>query len=89
MEPEKNLHAHLPPALLSEAYKAAQEERVTLDEVTQQAMERYLEERRWKKLYAFGEQQARKLGIKESDVDRIIHQRRAKERQREHKEPGR
>jgi hypothetical protein len=46
MEPEKNLHAKIPPALLAEAENAAQAEHITLDEVTRQAVERYLEDRR-------------------------------------------
>jgi len=89
MEPAKNLHANIPPALLTEAEKAAQAEQITLDEVMRQAVEHYLEERRWKEVYQFGEEQARKLGIKEGDVDRIIHERREKERERETKERGR
>ncbi len=83
MEPEKNVHATISPALLNQAEQAAQAEHITLDEVLQKAVERYIEDRRWQKVYQFGEQQARKLGIKEGDVDRIIHQRRAKERARE------
>ncbi len=87
MEPEKNLHANLPTALLIEVEKAAQAEHITLDEVVRQSVERYLEDRRWKKIYQFGEQQARKHGINESDIDDIIHQRR--EQERENKERGR
>ena len=82
-EPEKNLHAAIPTALLSELEKTAQAEHVTLDEVMRQAAERFIEERHWQELYAFGEQQARALGIKECDVDRIIHQHREKFRERE------
>ena len=87
MEPDKNLHAKIPPALLTEAENVAQAEHITLDDVLRQAVERYIEDRRWQKVYRFGEQQARKLGIKEGDVDRIIHQRREKEY--ENKERGR
>jgi hypothetical protein len=89
MEPEKNLHAKIPPALLTEVENAAQAQHITLDEVMRQAVERYLEDRRWQKVYQFGEQQARKLGVKERDIDRIIHGRREKERERENKERGR
>ena len=87
MEPENNLHAKVPPALLTEVEKAARAEHLTLDEVIRQAVERFLEDRRWKKVYAFGEQQARKFGVKESDIDRIVHRRR--EQERENKERGR
>jgi|SRR5580692_3704861 hypothetical protein len=87
--PEKNLHAKIPPALLMEAENVAQAEHITLDDVMRRAVERYIEDRRWQKVYRFGEQQARKLGIKEGDIDRIIHQRREKEREPENKERGR
>lgn len=86
MEPEQNLHAKLPPALLTEAENIAHAEHITLDDVFRLAVERYIEDRRWQKVYQFGEQQARKLGIMEGDVDRIIHQRREKERERENKD---
>jgi len=89
MEPEKNLHAKIPPALLMEAENVAQAEHITLDDVLRQAVERYIEERRWQKVYQFGERQARKLGITAGDVDRIIHERRDKEREPENKERGR
>jgi len=89
MEPEKNLHATLPAALLAEAEKAAAAERITMDELMQQAVERLLRDRRRQALYAYGEQQARKLGINEEDVDRTIHEYRQEQRERENKERGR
>ena len=39
-------------------------------------------DRRWQDLLSFGERQAEKLGIKESDVDRLIHEWRAEQRGR-------
>jgi len=89
MEPEKNLHANLPPALLSQAEKAAAAEHITMDELMQEAVERLLKDRRRQGLYAYGEQQARKLGIKEADVDRIIHEYRQEHRDHENKARGR
>jgi hypothetical protein len=82
MESQKNLHASIPAALLTEAEEIAAAEHVSMDELTQAAMKRYLDELGWKKLYAYGEGQARKLGIKEEDVDRIIHEFRDEERER-------
>ena len=89
MQPDKNLHASVSPALLTQAQEAAQQEHISLDELVQDAMERHLRQRRRQKLYAYGEQQARKLGIKESDVDRTIHDYRDEERERQNKERGR
>ncbi len=82
MEQEKNLHARIPTALLIEAEKIAAAQQVSMDDLTQAAMSRYLDELSWKKLYAYGEGQARELGIKEEDVDRIIHEFRNEERER-------
>ena len=89
MEPEKNLHASIPTALLVEAEKIAAAQHVSMDELTQAAMKRYLDELGWKKLYAYGEGQVRKLGIKEEDVDRIIHEYREEQRQRDNAETRR
>jgi hypothetical protein len=86
MEPEKNLHASIPAALLTEAEQAARADCISVDELVRDAMERRLRERRRQSLYAYGEQQARKLGIKEEDVDRIIHEFRQEERERENAE---
>ena len=89
METGKNLHASIPTALLVEAEKIAAAQHVSMDELTQAAMKRYLDELGWKKLYAYGEGQARELGIKEEDVDRIIHEFRDEERERLNTENGR
>lgn len=81
METEKNLHATIPSALLTEAETVAKAEHITVDELVRDAMEHRLRERRRQKLYGYGEAQARKLGIKEEDVERILHEFREEERQ--------
>lgn len=88
METEKNLHAKIPPALLAEVEQAASADHISVDELVRDAMERRIRERRRQNLYAYGEQQARKLGIKEEDVDRIIHEFRQEERERQNPENG-
>lgn len=90
MEPEKNLHATIPPALLTRAEEAAQQEHISLDELVSDAMERGLRDRRRQNLRAYGEAQARKIGVtSEEDVDRVIHEFREEERLRQNKERGR
>jgi hypothetical protein len=89
MESEKNLHASIPTALLMEAEKAASADPISVDELVRDAVERRLRERRRQNLYAYGEGQARKLGIQERDVDRIIHEFREEERERLNSEIGR
>lgn len=81
MEQEKNLHANIPPALLSEAEQAANAEHMSVEEWVRDAMERRLNERRRQDIFAYGQQQARRLGIKEEDVERIIHEFRQENRQ--------
>ena len=89
MEPEKNLHATIPPGLLTRAEQAAQQEHISLDELVSDAMERRLRDHRRQSLRAYGEAQARKIGVtSEDDVDRVIHEFREEERAR-HNERGR
>ena len=89
MDNEKNLHASIPAGLLMEAQKAASADHISVDELVRDAVERRLRDRRRQQLYAYGEGQARKLGIKEEDVDRIIHEIRDEERQSLNGENGR
>lgn len=77
MEPEKNLHAAVPPALLTQTQKAAQDDHITLDELVRTALEQQLQTRRRQKLYAYGETQAKAAGTKEEDVPRIVKEWRA------------
>lgn len=72
MEPEKNLHASVPPALLTQAEKAAQAEHITLDELVRDAMERRLNRRELEEVFAFGERHARERGLKPGDVAKAI-----------------
>jgi hypothetical protein len=75
--------------LLAEAEQAANADHISVDELVRIAMERRLGERRRQRLYIYGEQQARKLGIREEDVDRIIHEFREEERARQNTKNGR
>jgi hypothetical protein len=90
MEPEKNLHATIPPALLTQAEEAAQQEHISLDALVSDAMERRLRDRHRQNLRAYGEAQARKIGVtSEEDVDRVIHEFREEDRARQNNERGR
>ena len=90
MEPAKDLHVMLPEALVAQMEQTAESAHITLDELVQQAVQRYMADQRWTKLRAYGEAQARKVGItSEEDVDRAVHELRAEERERRNKEHGR
>ena len=58
--------------LLHEVEAAAREQNRQPAEVVAEAVERYLRLKRREKLYAYGEAQARKLGIRESDVPGLV-----------------
>jgi hypothetical protein len=84
MEPEKNLHANIPPNLLVEMERAAAAEHVTVDELVRDALEYRLNKREWQDVVAFGEKHARSRGLTEADVPEAID-----EVRRENSERGR
>jgi CopG family transcriptional regulator/antitoxin EndoAI len=72
MRTSKILSLSLPPTLLREAERLAKKEGRTKSELFREALRRYLQERRWAELRRYGTQQARKLGLMETDVERLI-----------------
>jgi metal-responsive CopG/Arc/MetJ family transcriptional regulator len=71
------INISLPEPLLAEIQSAAQAEHRSVDEVLTDAARRYVEERSWTKLLDYGAERAKALGVKESDVDRVIAESRA------------
>ena len=67
--------------LLAEINAAAEEEHCSSDELVREAVGRYLKDRRWQRLLAYGEQRARSLGLTETDVPRLIEEYRRERRQ--------
>ena len=70
----------LPEPLLAEIRNAAQAEHRSIDEVLTDAVKRYVEERSWTKLLDYGAERAKTLSVKESDIDRLIAESRAEQR---------
>lgn len=64
----------MPSALAAELDAAAGEERRSREELLREAVERYLRDRRWARLLAYGEQQARSLGLTDADVPRLVEE---------------
>ncbi|MGB7553463.1 MAG: ribbon-helix-helix protein, CopG family [Candidatus Korobacteraceae bacterium] len=64
----------MPSSLLAEVQAVANEEHRSRDELVREAIVRYLENRRWQRLLAYGEQQARSLGLTDADVPRLIEE---------------
>jgi CopG family transcriptional regulator / antitoxin EndoAI len=67
----------LPPKLLRAAERLARREGRTKSELLREALRRYLADSRWQELQEFGRSQARRLGIEESDVERLVAEYRA------------
>jgi predicted transcriptional regulator len=59
-------------ALMAELKRAADVEQRSPEEVVEDAVERYLRLKRRERLYAYGEGQAERLGIKEEDVPTLV-----------------
>jgi hypothetical protein len=71
-DPEKNLHASISSALLSQAEKAAREEHITLDALVTEAIERRVNGRELEEVLDFGKRHARARGIRPGDVTKGI-----------------
>lgn len=81
MRTTKTWSISLPPKLEKEAEKAAKDENRTKSELIREALRRYLETRKFRKLQAYGAKRARELGIvSEDDVDRLVHEYRNQQR---------
>ena len=72
----------LPERLLAEVQAAAEERHVTPEAVFEEAVTKYLEDRSWTKWLETNRKHADSMGIKESDVDRLIAEYRAEQRAR-------
>lgn len=59
-------------ALMAELQRAADVEQRSPEEVVEDAVERYLRVKRRERLYAYGEDQADRLGIEEEDVPAMV-----------------
>jgi len=58
--------------LMTELQRAADIEQRSLEDVLGDAVERYLRVKRRERLYAYGEGQAKRLGIEEDDVPALV-----------------
>ena len=74
---------HIPEELMVRIHQAAATEKLSAQELVREAVEAHLRRKRLQDLYAYGEGQARKVGIEESEVDEIVEQGR---RERAHSE---
>jgi hypothetical protein len=83
MKSESSADALIPAALLPAIQAAAEEDRRPPGELVREALERYLEDRRWQRLVAYGHARAEVLGLTDSDLPGLIAESR-QERRRGH-----
>ena len=74
MRTTRILSLSLPPDLFREAERIAKQEGRTKSELFREALRRYVEERRWRALQRYGASRARRLGVTEADVERVVRE---------------
>ena len=72
MTTTRNVSISLPSSLLRDAEKIARQEGRTKSELFREALRRYITQSQYKGLQSYGTKQAKELGIKEGDVERLI-----------------
>ena len=77
----------LPPEMLSRAMALAEKENRTMSELVREALRHYERHRWWEETNAYGRARAAALGIREEDVDRLIHGYRQGKRARRKRPP--
>jgi metal-responsive CopG/Arc/MetJ family transcriptional regulator len=67
------------PELLEEVERLAKEEKRTRSEFFREAIRRYIEEKKWERIYRYGRMKAQEQGLSEEDVERLVDEDRAKQ----------
>lgn len=89
MRTTKTISISLPPEMLKQAERVAKKEGRTKSELVREALRRYIQARQWEELNSYGRARARELGIREEDIDRLIHEYRTERRGRKKRQPTR
>ena len=66
----------LPPEMAQELEEVMKEERRGKSELVREALRRYMDDVKWRKVYRYGELKAQDAGISEADAVDIVHERR-------------
>lgn len=80
MRTTRTLSVTLPPEMLSRAEKLAKIENRTMSELVREALRYYERQRWWEQTNAYGRARADALGIREENVERLVHEARAEKR---------
>jgi metal-responsive CopG/Arc/MetJ family transcriptional regulator len=76
IEKSQNLVHNPTPEMAVELEEVMREEKRGKSELVREALRRYMEDVRWRKIYRYGELKAQETGISEADVVDIVHERR-------------
>jgi metal-responsive CopG/Arc/MetJ family transcriptional regulator len=79
MRNTKLITISLYPELLAEAERLAKEEQRTRSEFFREAIRRYIEEKKWERLYRLGRLKAQEQGLTEADVERLVEEYRSEQ----------
>ncbi len=77
----------LPPEMLTRAVALAKKENRTMSELVREALRHYERHLWWDETNAYGRARAEALGIREEDVDRLVHEYRQVKRVRRKRLP--
>ena len=80
MRSTKTLSVTLPPDMLKRAQTLAKRESRTMSELIREALRHYECRSWWDDINAYGRSKAERQGIREQDVDRLVHELRASKR---------
>jgi metal-responsive CopG/Arc/MetJ family transcriptional regulator len=72
MRTSKLVTISLLPELLEEAEKLAKAEKRTRSEFFREAIRRYIEEKKWERIYRYGRMKAQEQGLAEADLERLV-----------------
>jgi metal-responsive CopG/Arc/MetJ family transcriptional regulator len=75
-------HISLPERLMAEVQAAAEERHISVEEVVEDAVKKYFEDRSCVKMLEYGQSRAKALGYTEDNVERLIAETRAEKRAR-------
>jgi CopG family transcriptional regulator / antitoxin EndoAI len=78
MRGTRTLSVTLPPEMLKRAQSIAKRESRTMSELVREALRQYERRSWWNEVNAYGRRRAEELGIRESDVERLVQEARGR-----------
>lgn len=87
MRTTKTLSITIPPEMLGRAEALAKKESRTMSELVREALRHYERQRWWEETNAYGRARAQARGIREQDVDGLIHESRQERRSQKKRVP--